>query len=260
MAEAPGDKKGQDASKKSKKKRRRNSRKNSRKEEPRKDTQTQKSTNAGVVPKGKEKAKVGRAECLPNAGVIANSDDSAKLTKFRPSLLELREAFRKTAPKHQIDSASRKASDTSTMASGQSQTTSVGPSTPGKRSEATSPGKSRDLSQDWRLLVTIGHHNTGGFQVPQSGLVSVSKESSGARSILRTLRNVMSGQWLAYCVVALVVLALVVLVVILTAILSRMHAKKREVSSSVTAITSPPRHVKGAVDVDLRERTTLMVP
>ncbi|KAL1426419.1 hypothetical protein MTO96_003420 [Rhipicephalus appendiculatus] len=219
MAEAPGDKKGQDASKKGKKKRPRNPRKKSRKQELRPDAQAQRGTNAGVLPKGKERAKVGRAENLPKAADIANSDDSAKLTELRPSLLELRESFKKTAPKHQVDSAIKKASKTSTMASGQSQTT-----------------------------------------CPPYGHVSVSKESSGGRTLLRTLRNIMSGQSLAYCVVALVVLALAVLAVILTAMLSRLHAMKREVSSPFTASTNPPQRVKGVVGMGLRGRTALTVP
>ncbi|KAH8024318.1 hypothetical protein HPB51_022437 [Rhipicephalus microplus] len=258
MAQTPSDKKGQDASRKSKKKRHRNSRVKSRKDEPLPDAQTQRGNNAGVLPKGKERAKVGRARNPPNAEDISNSDNAAKLTELRPSLLELREAFKKTAPKHQIDSAIKTASRASTMASALSQTTSAGPSTPGRRSEATTPRKSCDLTPDWRLTVATGHQDTSGFQLPPSGHVSVSKENPGGRTLLRTLRNIISGQPLAYCVVALVVVALAVLAVILNAILNRVHAKKREVSPSFTAITNPPQHVKGVVGH--RERTAQTVP
>ncbi|KAL3206778.1 hypothetical protein MRX96_039902 [Rhipicephalus microplus] len=93
---------------------------------------------------------------------------------------------------------------------------------------------------------------------PPSGHVSVSKENPGGRTLLQTLRNIISGQPLAYCVVALVVVALAVLAVILNAILNRVHAKKREVSPSFTAITNPPQHVKGVVG--RRERTAQTVP
>lgn len=262
MAEAPGDQnKGQDANRKSKKKRQQQQPKKSVKEDAQRDGQLQKDTKAGKVPEGKEGAKVGNAERLPKslpAKDSAEPNNPRTLTKLRPSLLALREAFRKLAPKPKMDMGGRKISVvSSSMASGPSSPAS-GPSTPAGRSTVVSPIRSHEHSQEGHSIVDIGR-NKNGNQSPTSGHVSPSN-STAVRSLPRNFSgNITGGRLLAYCVAALVMLAVaVLLVVIMTMIFKRMPSKKQEVSSSVTTVTSP-HQVKGGVGADGYDRTMLPV-
>ncbi|XP_075547433.1 uncharacterized protein LOC142581873 [Dermacentor variabilis] len=258
MAEAPGDQnRGQDANQKGKKKRHHQQRKKPLCEDAQQGAQPQKDTKAGMVTEGKEGAKVRNAESLPKPRPAKDSavpNDPRTLTKLRPSLLALRDAFRKMAPKPKMDMGSRKISVASSMASGPSQAAAAGP--PAGRSTIASATRSHQRSREGHSTVCIGPDKSGDHS-PTSGRVSAST-STGVRSLLKsyTAGNMPSGRSLAFCVAALVVLALAVLVVILTAILGRMHSKKQAVSSSATTVAIP-HHVKAGVGADGHHRSTL---
>ncbi|XP_070394084.1 uncharacterized protein [Dermacentor albipictus] len=124
MAEAPVDQnRGPDANRKGKKKRHRQQRKRPLCEDAQQGAQPRKDTKADMVIEGKEGAKVRNAESLPKPRPAKDSavpNDPRTLTKLRPSpsLMALKDAFRKTAPKPKMDMGSRKISVSFSMASG----------------------------------------------------------------------------------------------------------------------------------------------